>query len=411
MRKTKLIATLAATVIVLAVAGAGAGAVPASSPGARAGGETRGVTDDVIRVGGLGYSAFYADSAIGVQARFARAETEDEIPGGRTIEFVGFRDDGSDQGQNLEEGRALVLEDEVFAAVPVMTPFLGAADFFAEEKVPFFGWGIAAGFCENPYGFGWSGCLTPPEPEITSNFWGKAMAEYLGGAEGKTAAVIAEDNDSGSAGVDVISAAAEDAGFEVVYAENPVPPEPAEVGDYTPFANAILDEEPDVVFLVTSFSRVTELSNKLLELGYEGELTNAVGYDPRLVAQFTGSTVFIQFSPYESAEDGNEVMAQLIEDVEAIDPEVQLTQPVATGYFAADMFIEALKKTGKNLTVKRFVKAANKGFRWGLPDTAGPTRFPKGHTRPTPCGSLVKSDGTGYTIEVPFSCGKVIDIE
>jgi ABC-type branched-subunit amino acid transport system substrate-binding protein len=412
MKRTKLVATLAVATLVLAVASVAG----ADVGGRRAGDTTRGVTDDTITVGGLGFSAFYADSAAGAQARFQRAEADGEIPGGRTIDFVDFRDDASDPSQNLEEGRALVQQEEIFAAVPVITPFLGASDFFVEEKVPFFGWGIAAGFCDNPYGFGFTGCLTPPDAKVTSNFWGLAIKEYLGGSRGKTAAVIAEDNDSGKAGVRVIRTSVEAAGFEVVYAKNPVPPEPAEVGDYTPFANDVLEsddgEPPDVVFLVLSFSRVTGLSNTLLDLGYEGELTNAVGYDPRLVSQFTGSTVFIQFAPYESAEVGNAAMQQLVDDVAAFDPSLtQLTQPVAAGYFAADMFIQALVKTGENLTVERFIKAANKKFRWSVEDTAGPTRYPAGHSRPTPCGSLVKSTGTGYTIEVPFRCGKVIDIE
>ena len=413
MRRKKLTVTLVVAALMVAVSSVAGADVGRGGGG---GGTTRGVTDDTITVGGLGYSAFYDPGAsIGAQARFQRANEEGEIPGGRTIEYVGWRDDGSTPDQNLQQGQALVQQEEVFAVVPTITPALGASDFFVDEKVPFFGWGIAAGFCENPYGFGWSGCLTPPDATITSNFWGQAMKQYMGGSRGKTAAVIAEDNDSGSAGVRVITASAEDAGFDVVYSENPVPPPPAEVGDFTPFANDILEsddgEAPDVVFIVMAFSNVTGLSNSLLDLGYEGELTNAVGYDPRLVASFTGSTVFIQFAPFESEQEGNAAMQQLVEDVEAFQPGTQLVQSVAAGYFSADLFVEALKKTGENLTVERLVNAANKRFRWQLEDTAGPTRFPGAHARPTPCGSLVKSDGTGYTIEVPFECGKVIEIE
>jgi ABC-type branched-subunit amino acid transport system substrate-binding protein len=412
MRRRKLTALLIATAAVLAVS-----SVAAADTGNKAGGgdTTRGVTDDTIKVGGLGYSAFYDPaSSIGAQARFKRANDEGEIPGGRTIEYVGWRDDGQDPNQDLQQGQALVQQDEVFAVVPVSTPALGAGDFFAEEKVPFFGWGIAAGFCDNPYGFGFGGCLTPPDPTVTSNHWGQAMKQYLGGSKGKTAAVITEDNDSGKSGLTVIKAAAEDAGFKVVYAENPIPPAPTEVGDFTPFANEILESDkgdaPDVVFLTLSFSNETGLSNALLDLGYEGALTNPTGYDPRLVASYEGSTVYIQFAPFESAPD-NPTMQQLIDDVEAFQPGAQLVQPVAAGYLAADMFIEALKKTGKNLTVERFLNAANKKFKWQLEDTAGPTKYPAGHNQPTPCGALVKSDGTGYTIEVPFSCGKVVEIE
>ena len=104
---------------------------------------------------------------------------------------------------------------------------------------------------------------------------------FNGDTKGKTAAVISEDNDSGKAGAKVISASARAGGFKVVYDKNPVPPPPAVVSDYTPFANDIMasnnGKPPDVVFVVTAVTNVTGIQNKLLELGYQGKLTNAVG--------------------------------------------------------------------------------------------------------------------------------------
>lgn len=411
MKRHKLVGALAVLALVLA-----ASSVAVAGTSARPERQTRGVTDDTITVGGLGYAAFYQDSAVGAQARFDKANNNNEIPGGRKINFLGFRDDGSDQNKNLDEGRKLVQDDQIFAAVPVITPFLGASDFFAQNKTPFIGWGIASGFCENPFGFGFSGCLTPEDPKTASSTWGDLIKKgnFNNNAKGKTAAVIAEDNDSGKAGVEVISASAKSAGFKVVYSKNPIPPLPATVSDYTPFANEIMSSNKgrpaDVVFLTLAVNNVTGLQNKLLELGYQGVLTNAVGYDPRLATGFVGSSVFIQFNAFESAQQGNTAMQQIIDEIRAVKPDQMLTQPALAGYLSADMFVAMLKKTGKNLTETRFLRAANRNFKYELKDVVGSISFPAGHEQGGTCGTLVESDGTNYTIRVPFDCYKRVKV-
>jgi branched-chain amino acid transport system substrate-binding protein len=411
VKRHRLVGALAVLALVLATSG-----VAVAGTSARPAGQTRGVTDDTITVGGLGYAAFFQDSAVGAQARFDKANSNNEIPGGRKINFLGFRDDGSDQNKDLDEGRKLVQEDQVFAVVPVITPVLGASDFFAQNKTPFIGWGIASGFCENPFGFGFSGCLTPEDPKTAASTWGELIKKgnFDGNTKGKTAAVISEDNDSGASGIKTISASARAGGFKVVYSKNPVPPLPATVSDYTPFANEIMSsnrgEPPDVVFLTMAANNVTGLQNKLLELGYQGVLTNAVGYDPRLAAQHVGSSVYIQFNAFESAQQGNTAMQEIIDDVRAVKPDQLLTQPVLMGYLSADMFVQMLKKTGRNLTEERFLRAANRNFKYDAKDLSGPVTFPAGHTRGGTCGTLVESEGSSYTIRVPFDCYKRVKV-
>jgi ABC-type branched-subunit amino acid transport system substrate-binding protein len=411
VKRHKLVGAFAVLALVLAMSSAAV--AERSAPTGR---PTRGVTDDTITVGGLGYAAFYQDSAVGAQARFDKANNNNEIPGGRKINFIGFRDDGSDQSKNLDEGRKLVQEDQVFAVVPVITPFLGASDFFAQNKTPFIGWGISPGFCENPFGFGFTGCLTPEDPKTAASTWGELIAKgnFNGNARGKTAAVISEDNDSGRAGVKVISASAKAGGFKVVYAKNAVPPAPATVSDYTPFANEIMSSNnggpPDVVFLTLAVNNVTGLQNKLLELGYQGVLTNAVGYDPRLASGFRGTSVYIQFNAFESAQQGNTAMQQIIDEIRAQKPDQMLTQPVLAGYLSADMFVEMLKKTGRNLTETRFARVANRNFKYDPKNITGSVTFPRGHETGHACGTLVESDGTNYTIRVPFDCYKRVKV-
>jgi branched-chain amino acid transport system substrate-binding protein len=411
VKRQKLLGAIAVLALVLATS-----SVAVAGPSERSGGGTRGVTDESITVGGLGYAAFYQDSAVGAQARFDKANSNNELPGGRQINFVGFRDDGSDQSKNLDEGRKLVQEDQVFAVVPVSTPFLGASDFFAQNKVPFIGWGISSGFCENPYGFGFSGCLVPEDPKTAASTWGDLIRKgnFDGNTRGKTAAVIAEDNDSGAAGIKVISASAKAGGFKVVYNKNPIPPAPATVSDYTPFANEIMSSNdgnpPDVVFLTLAVNNVAGLTSKLQELGYQGVLTNAVGYDPRLASQYVGSSVYIQFNAFESAQQGNTAMQQIIDEIRAVKPDQMLTQPVFAGYLSADMFVQMLKKTGRNLTQERFVRAANRNFRYDPKGVGGAIRFPAGHQTGHTCGTLVESNGTSYEIKVPFDCYKRVKV-
>jgi hypothetical protein len=79
----------------------------------------------------------------------------------------------------------------------------------------------------------------------------------------------------------------------------------------------------------------------------------------------------------------------------------------AVGYLSADMFIAALKKTGKNLTIDAFQKAASK-LHYSVKDTVGPTNFPQAHVQPVGCGTLVTSNGTGYDVTVPYFCGDVV---
>ena len=403
---------------VVTVAAAVAALASTGIAGARAPSQTRGVTDDSIKVAGLGYSAFYEDSAIGAQAVFDRVNADGGI-NGRTFDFGGWNDDGSDPTKNLAEGRRLVQQEQVFAVLPTITPFLGSADFFEQQKVPFIGWGISTGFCNNDYAVGFTGCIVPPPPiKSAGSTWGGLLEDMFKAdgdtAEGKTAAVISEDNDSGKTGAKVISASARAGGFKVVYAKNPVPPPPAVVSDYTPFANEIMSSNngkpPDVVFVVTAITNVTGIQNKLLELGYQGKLTNAVGYDPRIAAQYVGSSTFIQFNAFESAQQGNTAMQQIIDEIRAVKSDQMLTQPVLAGYLSADLFVDMLKKTGKNLTAERFLQVANKNFKYESKDVTGPITFPQGHKNGSPCGTLVESDGSNYSIRVPFGCYKLVKV-
>ncbi|MGH9031403.1 MAG: ABC transporter substrate-binding protein [Acidimicrobiia bacterium] len=386
---------------------AAAGAAVADAPERAGGGET-------IRIGGVGYGAFYGDSARGVQARIARANRDGELPGDAQLEFVGFEEDNSDPTENADATQRLIQQEDVFAIVPMMSPFPTGIELAEREGVPVFGWAIGPEWCGKTVAFGFTGgCLTPDDPERYSNAWGVLLRDLFDGdIEGKTAAIISEDNDLGRSGLVTQSASFEDVGIDVVYSEASMPAPPAAPpSDYTPFANELLEsddgEPPDIINLLTSSGNVLGMAEKLRELNYEGVQTNAVQYDPRLIATAEGSTVYIQMAPFQSAPE-NEHVQQLIDDVEEeFGPDQLLVQSLAAGYWSADFFIEVLKEAGPDASQEEFLEVANDGFRYGVRDTIARTRWPKAHDQGSACGSLVQAEGEDYVAAVPFTCGKV----
>jgi ABC-type branched-subunit amino acid transport system substrate-binding protein len=419
VKRKKLVATLAAASAVVALA-----SVSMTGAGADVRQQSQGISADEITVAGLGpnnpYKQFGADT--GAQARF-KVENDKGGVNGRKINYLGWTDDGNSPDTNLQETRRLIQQEQVAALVPVMTPwYLEGAKFAQQQGIPAFGWGISAGFCTTKFAFGFSGCLTPPPPvKIASNTWGGLIDEYFQsqgeqqGAEGKTAAVIAEDNDSGKSGVKVIAATAKAVDMDVVYekASMPAAEGGTPVSDFSPYINDIMTSadggQPDVVFVVISQNNLLGFAPALDAAGFDGLQTNAVLYSPQAAAIVKGDFVLTQFATPEAASTTPAVQ-DFVDAVEAIDPEAVINQPTIAGYISADMFIQALKKAGKNPTSESIQKAAAK-LTYGLKGMVGPTKYPKGFKAGTPCGQLAESDGTAWSVAVPFQCFQNINVK
>jgi hypothetical protein len=375
-------------------------------------GSVRGVTDSTIKVGGLGHVAFYEEAGKTAKARFDLANENNELPGGRKIDYVGFSDDKSSADTNLSETRNLVDQEQVFGIVPVLSPAFGSAGTYLNQtKVPTIGWGISPAFCAsgNKYVFGFTGCLVPDPPTYPGNTWGELTDQYFKnqgvstGAKGKTAAVIADNNDSGKSGVEVIAATAEAVGMKVVYKEAAVPPPPAAVTDFTPYVQDIMTSNggkpPDVVYLVVAPTNVYGLGPALTQAGFTGVDTNAVAYAPALAGLTKGWQAFTQFATPEAT---SSEMQEIVANLKAAGIN-QVGQPGIAGYLAADMFVEILKKVGKDLTPEKFSSVASK-FKYQIPNVVGPTVYPAGFKAGSPCGQLAESNGSTYTVTADFKC-------
>ncbi|MGE7387330.1 ABC transporter substrate-binding protein [Streptomyces sp. NPDC004126] len=381
-------------------------------------GAQRGVTDKSIKVGGIvsmtsasGYSK--KDTDLGAKARYLRANAEGGVHG-RTIDYIGAEDDGQDPGKNLAAARKLVQQDKVFAVAPMSSVTFSGADFLEQEKVPTFGWGTLPSFCGPKHIYGFNGCLVPSPGGTLNQTWPEGIAKLLGGAGGKSVAVIANDSDAGKFGIRTFQQGFAAAGFTVSYAKASVPAT-AVPSDWSAYVKEIMEgsggKAPDAVVSVMQTPNNIGLFTALKRAGYKGLLSDPTDYDPGLLAKdatrqaLEGVHVLLQFEPFES--DGPK-MKQFKADIKAAagGQDVPLNMHMLTGYMSADLFLAIAQKAGKDLTTTHFQNAAQAFSDTGT--LVGDRAEPKGQKDSFGCGALVQLKGGRYEVSVPFECHEPI---
>jgi branched-chain amino acid transport system substrate-binding protein len=373
-------------------------------------GSVRGVTDKEITVGGLSSVTFFGNTvAKAAQARFDEANRRHQIPGGRKINFIGTADDKVTPDVALSEMRRLVELERVFAIVPSMSAVFNAPQYLTQQKVPMIGWGVSLGYCspDNQYAFGFNGCLQQ---------YGDYAADVAGHVEtelyrrqgknfkGATIALIGENYDASKSGVEIVSAAFDVKGWDVVYAEAPMPATPAVVTDFSPYVQALMTsnhgQPPDVIWSASGATNLFGLIRSLQQAGFKGQFLHST-YSPQPAATgaAAGSTATQTFA---TAEESSPAMDKIKKTLAAagLDP-VGLSE--LGGYYSADMFVRILQKVGENLTPERFQKVASR-FTYEIPGVIGPTPYPTAFKVGTPCGSMLSSDGTKWSVIVPYKC-------
>ncbi|WP_306325282.1 ABC transporter substrate-binding protein [Streptomyces venezuelae] len=375
----------------------------------------RGVTADTIKVGGIvsmttasGYSK--KDTDLGARARYDRANAEGGI-NGRKIEYLGAEDDGQDPARNLAAARKLVQQDRVFAVTPMSSVTFAGADFLDTQKVPTVGWGTLPSFCGPAHLYGFNGCLVPTPGGTLNQTWPEGLAAVLGGARGKSVALIAGDNDAGKFGIRTFTQGFKAAGFQVPYAKAVVPAT-SMPSDWSAYTKEILRSgpgggAPDAVVSVMQTPYNIGLFTSLKRSGYKGVISDPTDYDPGLLAKdatkraLDGVHVLLQFQPFEA---DTPAMRQFKDDIRkaSAGKDVPLNMHMMTGYMSADLFLSLAAKAGKDLTVESFQQAAS-----GFSDTGtlvGDRALPKGKKESFGCGSLVRLKNGRYEVAVPFTC-------
>lgn len=371
---------------------------------------TRGVTDTSIKVGGVQYNLFFGEGELGAKARFKKANDAGGVHG-RMIEFVGADNDGGQATEGLAITQRLVDQEQVFAMVPVLTPDFGGQDHVIANDVPMFGWGINPAFCGPEMSFGITGCVTDPKLEIGSNALGTGLLEHFGGDAGHTIAFVGDDNDGGRGGLLLLSASVENKGFDVVLTDSSIPPPPDPLGDPSAIVSKVMTSasgaQPDVVYLQTTINAVA-LTAAIQAAGFKGMIITP-SYSPLLLGRPGYNDIYI--NTQISMDPDLDANKEMLDAVHAIEPDAKLSLSMAAGYWAADMFIDALDKTGKDLTVEKLLATLNGGdFTFEVPGVVGPSTWPANHSKPVPCSVFTKVEDNAFVPYMPLQCGENIEI-
>jgi ABC-type branched-subunit amino acid transport system substrate-binding protein len=372
-----------------------------------------GVTRHTIVVAGLlAGNGSSAGADLGARARFRRANRHGGVAG-RTIRYLGTEVDGADPVKDA--GAIQKLSSEVFAVVPAVSSALDTAAL-ARAGVPFFGAADSIGWDANRFGFGFAGAQASLTTRVVNPAWGVQLRSVLGGAQGNRVVIATDDGALGTARAEQARVALRAAGFRpdaTVTLPSPRPPSspPASAPesaapDFAALGKRLAKGSPAAVLLLTSPGSTAALAKQLAVVGYTGTVaTSPEFYQPTLPSLAEGLTVLVPYAPFEQTTAANRRLAA---DVKAFAPGSRLTPALAAGYWAADQFLAALGRVGRELTVKRLLAVTNGGFKYGVADTVGTSTWPAMHTRPIPCGALVQSDGSRYYVVAPYRCAAPI---
>ena len=371
---------------------------------------TRGVTDDMVRLGAMTQDALYGGFTEGIEARLQRANRDGELPGGRSVELVQYVDDNSDPQANFDGARSMVENDEVFGIMTTSALLLPqTTNYLDENQVPFTGWGYMPGYCApNDWGFSFNGCLSGyafgvegAEPQVSiRNIW----YEYFG-TDDIVFGIFNSDDDAGRAGAAL---------YEVLYegqlAFNDFVPTQIGGGitDPTRFVNKVLETDPDIVIASTDFAGAITLKAAIAASGWDGPVADYLTYvpglpqsSPDLGQALEGGFSITQVPPLAESEPA---IQQLIADFEAVGAFPQFGALV--GYWSADLMIQLIGAAGEDLNTASFYQAVNiDGFETTQQSGGmGVVKWPADHVHLPDCGGMVQVVNGEYEVVQEFVC-------
>lgn len=325
--------------------------------------EAPGVTDDSIEVGALVVESNnllgqpFANAVDGVEAYFCRINEEGGVYG-RELVVKNVRDDRGGAA-NLEQARALVEEDNVFAVLPVSTYAFTGAEYLDDAAVPTFGWNIGPQWAEKPFLFGERGsflCFTCPNP---------APAFVAQEIEADSAAVLAYAVPESADCATGVERGFERYGPDVAFSDTTLP-----FGltsqELAADIDRIRDANVDLVVTCMDLGGTATAARALKDAGLPDVAVVAnQGYDPRVLEEF-GETLNnfyfpISFWPFQLA-DENEEMQRFLDTMEAQGGQGGETELV--GWQSAQLFVEGLELAGEDFTRQMVADAVNQIEDW-----------------------------------------------
>jgi ABC-type branched-subunit amino acid transport system substrate-binding protein len=369
--------------------------------------DTPGYSAKEIRLGFVYPDTGVAATALGAArsgftARIGEANAAGGIDGRKIVPV--WKDDASNDSQNLTVVRDLVGNDNVFGLVEATINTGGGADYLRAHTVPMTGIPTTAPFWTNPAYrnmFAYSYLLTDG-PSVST------FGDYARAQGGTRAALIQSSVAAGGNGTgEKIASSLASVGIPAVpgqFVYNPKTTNPVQLGEQIRATGANVIILPfggtDMVSIVQGIKAAHVPARVILSTtGYDRSLLQKYG------ALLTGVTTAINYVPIElgtSAEKAYlNAMANYAPELQPPDQEIALVT-----YILTDLFLYGLEKAGDCPTRASYVNALRASTYDGGGLLPGPVDLTKDYGEVTRCYTFMKVNaaGTGYDI-VPDRLG------
>ena len=329
----KLIKTLTSLALIITSAGA-----LAQSPG---------VSDKEILVGQ--FAAFSGPASqlgerlkVGIEAYFKAINAQGGV-NGRTLKLV-TRDDGYEPEKATAAAKALIYEDKVFAFVgAVGTPTgLAALPVITNEKVPMIGMFTGAQALREPF--------NRQIFHVRASYFDETerIVQHVTSMGAKNIAVFYQNDTYGKAGLEGVTRALTKRDMKPValatFERNTV--------DVAASLATILPAKPDAVIQVGAYKSVAAFIKESRKKGYGGQFYNVSFVGSKALADELGpvgtGVVISQVVPFPFAQAMPIVREYQQRMGEAGEKEFDFSS--MEGFLMAKVFVEGVKRAGRNLT-------------------------------------------------------------
>jgi ABC-type branched-subunit amino acid transport system substrate-binding protein len=303
-----------------------------------------------------------------------------------------------DQAINNNAVAAAMVDDDVFAIVPVATLLFSGANELASSGIPTFGWNINeewGGTASDPRPnlFGHNGSyLAIGEPRTHFAF----VSQQLGAKRiGVLAYAVPQSADCARGVTSSLDKFGGAAGAKVVFSDQSLA-----FGETNLSVQVQKMKEAGVQLVMTCMddNGVVTLAKEMKKQDLHAKQYLLNGYDHEFLKQFgdlfEGSIVRIDFAPFETpAADQPAGLASFLAQMKKVGKTA--TENAAVGWINANMFVDGLKAAGPDFTRAKVVDALNAMTAWNGDGIISPIDWTKRHT----------------SVDLNVDCGAYLEIE
>ncbi len=371
-----------------------------------------------IVIGGQGDLSTAPGVAQGFEARIHAFNNSGGLDG-RKIHFLGMLDDAESSQTNLTNSQKLVESDHVMAVAPYISTTCSASGtgFLEQNKTPFVGWAVCAGWIGNNYGIGINGAQVNIALQSETGMLQAVAAMkqipslHVTKASDVKIAVMGYDTVGGSVATKTLTAAAKAVGMQVVYSNAPNSCRRHRLHSICADDHELW-RQPRVPDHRCSPGRgPLERSQDRGVQGIPDQRSHLLSRTAQLQSAEAAAldTVGVE-NEFPVNEDKTPAVELAEARLRAINQSPYLTSGTSIGYWSADVLIQLLEATAKRVGVSNLSGAAlqqTAANGWTYTGGLGVMSYPAAWTYPTGCGTLVQQVGTSYKLLAPYVCTKL----